>query len=119
MGHCEFAARCSPSSTASGIRPRTSRRRSWKVTSCRSWAAAAAPIGSSEPARTAIDDVRARRVATRRANLARMNPYVIPWMDEDLEVFRDTVVRFIESEMLPNDAKWREQHHVDRETWSK
>jgi hypothetical protein len=23
-----------------------------------------------------------------------MNPYVIPWMDDDLEVFRDTVVRF-------------------------
>jgi acyl-CoA dehydrogenase len=48
-----------------------------------------------------------------------MKPYVIPWMDDDLEVFRDTVVRFIESEMVPNDAKWREQHHVDRETWRK
>jgi len=48
-----------------------------------------------------------------------MNPYVIPWMDEDLEMFRDTVVRFIESEMVPHDARWREQHHVDRETWLK
>ena len=48
-----------------------------------------------------------------------MNPYVIPWMDDDLEVFRDTVVRFIESEMVPHDARWREQHHVDRETWLK
>ena len=48
-----------------------------------------------------------------------MNPYVIPWMDDDLEMFRDTVVRFIESEMVPNDARWREQHHVDRETWRK
>ena len=54
-----------------------------------------------------------------RANLARMKPHVIPWMDDDLEVFKDTVVRFIESEMVPNDAKWREQHHVDRETWRK
>jgi len=48
-----------------------------------------------------------------------MNPYVIPWMDDDLEVFRDTVVRFIETEMVPHDAHWREQHHVDRETWRK
>ena len=48
-----------------------------------------------------------------------MKPYLIPWMDDDLEVFRDTVVRFIESEMVPHDARWREQHHVDRETWRK
>jgi acyl-CoA dehydrogenase len=54
-----------------------------------------------------------------RARLAAMNPYVIPWMDDDLEVFRDTVVRFIETEMVPHDARWREQHHVDRETWRK
>src|SRR5688572_32989459 len=48
-----------------------------------------------------------------------MNPYIIPWMDDDLEVFRDTVVRFIETEMVPHDARCREQHHVDRETWRK
>src|SRR4029079_5331713 len=48
-----------------------------------------------------------------------MKPYVIPWMDDDLEVFRDTVVRFVETEMVPHDARWREQHHVDRETWRK
>jgi acyl-CoA dehydrogenase len=40
-------------------------------------------------------------------------------MDDDLEVFRDTVVRFIDIEMVPHDARWREQHHVDRETWRK
>ena len=45
-----------------------------------------------------------------------MNPYAIPWMDDDLEMFRDTVVRFVASEMLPFDARWREQHHVDRAT---
>ena len=39
------------------------------------------------------------------------------WMDDDLTAFRDTVARFVESEMLPHDARWREQHHVDRETW--
>ena len=48
-----------------------------------------------------------------------MNPYIIPWMDDDLEVFRDTVVRFIETEMLPARCRWREQHHVDREIWRK
>jgi len=39
------------------------------------------------------------------------------WMDDDLTAFRDTVARFVESEMLPHDARWRAQHHVDRETW--
>jgi acyl-CoA dehydrogenase len=56
---------------------------------------------------------------SRRDKNLPMNPYIIPWMDDDLEVFRDTVVRFIETEMVPHDARWREQHHVDRETWRK
>jgi acyl-CoA dehydrogenase len=38
-------------------------------------------------------------------------------MDDDLAVFRDTVARFVEAEMLPHDARWRAQHHVDLETW--
>ena len=40
-----------------------------------------------------------------------------PWMDDDLEIFRDAVSRFVETEMVPHDARWREQHHVDREVW--
>jgi acyl-CoA dehydrogenase len=40
-------------------------------------------------------------------------------MDADLELFRDAVARFIEAEMVPNDAKWREQHHVGPEIWRK
>jgi acyl-CoA dehydrogenase len=39
------------------------------------------------------------------------------WMDDDLTALRDTVARFVETEMLPHDARWRAQHHVDRETW--
>ena len=39
------------------------------------------------------------------------------WMDDDLAAFRDTVARFVESEMVPHEARWRAQHHVDRETW--
>ena len=46
-----------------------------------------------------------------------MNTYESPWMDEDLRVFRETVSRFVETEMAPLDARWRAQHHVDRETW--
>jgi acyl-CoA dehydrogenase len=39
------------------------------------------------------------------------------WMDDDLTAFRDTVARFVETEMVPLEARWRAQHHVDRETW--
>jgi acyl-CoA dehydrogenase len=38
-------------------------------------------------------------------------------MDEDLKVFRDTVSRFVEVEMVPHDARWRAQHHVDPAVW--
>jgi acyl-CoA dehydrogenase len=44
-------------------------------------------------------------------------PQLSNWMDDDLTAFRDTVARFVEAEMLPHDARWRAQHHVDRETW--
>ncbi len=50
---------------------------------------------------------------------AASQPYSSPWMDADLELFRDAVARFIEAEMVPNDAKWREQHHVGPEIWRK
>jgi acyl-CoA dehydrogenase len=39
------------------------------------------------------------------------------WMDAELSTFRDTVARFVEQEMLPQDARWRAQHHVDKATW--
>jgi acyl-CoA dehydrogenase len=41
------------------------------------------------------------------------------WMDDELTAFRDTVARFVEAEMVPHDARWRAQHHVDRETWKR
>ena len=46
-----------------------------------------------------------------------MRPYESPWMDDDLRLLRDSIARLVEAEMLPKDAKWRAQHHVDRETW--
>ena len=48
-----------------------------------------------------------------------MTEYRSPWMDDELEMFRDAAKRFIESEIVPNDARWREQHHVDRDIWNK
>ena len=46
-------------------------------------------------------------------------PYISPWMDSDLELFRDAVSRFVEGEMVPQEAGWREQHHVGHEIWRK
>ena len=40
-----------------------------------------------------------------------------PWMNDELAIYRDTVVRFVESEMVPHDARWREEHNVGAEIW--
>jgi acyl-CoA dehydrogenase len=40
-------------------------------------------------------------------------------MDEDLEIFRDTVARFVETEMLPHDEQWRKQLNVGKDIWRK
>ncbi|MGJ7541695.1 acyl-CoA dehydrogenase family protein [Variovorax sp. LT1R16] len=41
------------------------------------------------------------------------------WSDEDLELYRDNVVRFIETEMLPHDEEARKRGHVGHEIWRK
>lgn len=41
------------------------------------------------------------------------------WMDEDLELFRDNVVRFIESEVQPGDEAARKNGHVGHALWRK
>ncbi|MFO1408595.1 MAG: acyl-CoA dehydrogenase family protein [Steroidobacteraceae bacterium] len=46
-----------------------------------------------------------------------MQPYESPWMDDDLRMLREAVSRFVETEMVPHEARWRAQHRVDRETW--
>ena len=48
-----------------------------------------------------------------------MTPHESPWMDDDLRMLREAVSRFVETEFLPLDAKWRKQHHVDKEAWRK
>jgi len=41
------------------------------------------------------------------------------WMTPELEMLADTAARFAEKEMLPHDARWREQKRGDRELWNK
>jgi acyl-CoA dehydrogenase len=41
------------------------------------------------------------------------------WTDPDLELYRDTIVRFIDSEMLPGDAQARQRGHVGHALWRK
>jgi acyl-CoA dehydrogenase len=38
-------------------------------------------------------------------------------MDDDLQILRDAVARFAEAEMVPQEASWREQHHVGKDIW--
>ena len=40
-----------------------------------------------------------------------------PWMDSDIETFRDQVRRYIAAEMAPKLPSWREQGYIPRETW--
>jgi len=46
-------------------------------------------------------------------------PYVSPWDNEELRMFRKQVRRFVAEEFVPNEARWREQHRVDADAWTK
>jgi acyl-CoA dehydrogenase len=48
-----------------------------------------------------------------------MESHISPWMDAELELYRDNVRRFIKAEVVPYQQKWRDQHYVDREVWRK
>jgi acyl-CoA dehydrogenase len=48
-----------------------------------------------------------------------MSSYVSPWMSSELEVYRDTLRRFVETEIVPHEDRFAKQQHVDRELWSK
>jgi len=47
------------------------------------------------------------------------HPYVSPWINEDIQLFRKTVKRFVQEEFVPHEARWREQHRVDAEAWTR
>ncbi|PSF11898.1 acyl-CoA dehydrogenase [Marinobacter fuscus] len=40
-------------------------------------------------------------------------------MTEELEIFRDSVRKFLEKEFVPNQDRWGKQGFVDREAWSR
>jgi acyl-CoA dehydrogenase len=40
-----------------------------------------------------------------------------PWMDDDLQIFRDAVAKFAEAEMMPQEAQWRAQQNVGKDIW--
>lgn len=42
-----------------------------------------------------------------------------PWMNPELEGFRDAVRRFVDSEITPHQQRFKQQQHVDRELWNK
>ena len=44
-------------------------------------------------------------------------PYRSPWMTEELDMLRATARRFFEEEVAPKAAKFRAQHHIDRDVW--
>lgn len=46
-----------------------------------------------------------------------MPAYRSPWLDEDLDTFRELARTFCGKELAPNRQRWRQQHHVDRELW--
>jgi acyl-CoA dehydrogenase len=48
-----------------------------------------------------------------------MKEFVSSWMDEELAMHRQAVARFIETDMLPNDARWRAEHNVGHAIWRK
>ena len=40
-----------------------------------------------------------------------------PWMDEDIEAFREQVQRYITQELVPHLDDWRRQGFIPREVW--
>ena len=52
-------------------------------------------------------------------SLKQAPPYQSPWMNDELRMFRKTVRRFVQQEFVPHEARWREQHRVDAEAWTK
>ena len=48
-----------------------------------------------------------------------MSTYVSPWMSPELAVYRDTLRRFVETEIVPHEERFAKQQHVDRALWSK
>jgi acyl-CoA dehydrogenase len=44
--------------------------------------------------------------------------YQSPWMNDELRLFRKTVRHFVQEELAPRQARWREEHRPDAEAWT-
>jgi acyl-CoA dehydrogenase len=45
--------------------------------------------------------------------------YESPWASDEIRLFRKTIRQFIQDELAPRQARWREQQHADPEAWIK
>jgi acyl-CoA dehydrogenase len=45
--------------------------------------------------------------------------YESPWTTDEVRIFRNTVRQFIQTNFVPHQARWREQHHADAEAFTK
>ncbi len=41
------------------------------------------------------------------------------WMDAELESYRDSVRRFVQTEIAAHSEKWAKQQHIDRDVWKR
>jgi len=46
-----------------------------------------------------------------------MDAQISPWMNDELQLLRESVARFADAEMVPLDAQWRAQQNVGKEIW--
>ena len=46
-----------------------------------------------------------------------INDPASPWHTEAVQTYRDSVRRFLRDEFLPQQARWRDQHHPDAAAW--
>ncbi|GAA4372367.1 acyl-CoA dehydrogenase family protein [Agromyces bauzanensis] len=46
-----------------------------------------------------------------------LDDYRSPWLSEDLDDLRQLARTFLDREVVPNQARWAEQHQVDRDFW--
>ena len=44
--------------------------------------------------------------------------YESPWMDEELNIMRDAVRKFLAKEFVPHADRWEKQGIVDRDAWT-
>ena len=51
--------------------------------------------------------------------MMKTHPYVSPWSTPELEAMRAEVRRFVSTEVVPRQARWRKNHSVDRDVWTK